>query len=524
MNQDYAMFWGETHDNTYQFADGKSGIIHTALERAATHLDFYAAAYYTAEAAAFQEGGHLSESSRKHQLIFEGWKSQERLDREWAEVQDATRALNDPGTFVTFPGYEWQGDGSSGDHNVFYTREGLPIFQVNSLAELYECLRPLQAIAIPHHTAYRPGVRGRDWSVFDETISPFSELYSIHGCSETDEEWVKMRSNSHMGPAAAAGTYQAALDRGYHLGAVCGTDNWGDMPGHFGQGRTACLATELTREAIWEAFLKRRVYGVTGDRIKLDFRIDGAPMGSCIEAAGIRDIQVKVTGSDAIDRIEILRNGRVIATHCHQGAWDLPAPGQTSRFKIRIEAGWGPRENELTVPDRVWSGELAVTGGQMLNSEPCWTSAGQGQPVLQGERAVFALLSSAKGLQYHWQNANVFEFSADPSAPLRVHLNGLEETGTVLDFARGSREMWFRDECVDLLHRVADIEPGSPERNDLYHHVAYKAKIHRPLPEAAYTAELTIEDDEPLTGEINYRARVEQRNGERAWSSPIWVR
>jgi len=137
---------------------------------------------------------------------------------------------------------------------------------------------------------------------------------------------------------------------------------------------------------------------------------------------------------------------------------------------------------------------------------------------------VFALLSSAKGLQYHWQNANVFEFSADPSAPLRVHLNGLEETGTVLDFARGSREMWFRDECVDLLHRVADIEPGSPERNDLYHHVAYKAKIHRPLPEAAYTAELTIEDDEPLTGEINYRARVEQRNGERAWSSPIWVR
>ena len=24
-------------------------------------------------------------------------------------------------------------------------------------------------------------------------------------------------------------------------------------------------------------------------------------------------------------------------------------------------------------------------------------------------------------------------------------------------------------------------------------------------------------------GEVNYRVRVEQRNGQRAWSSPIWV-
>ncbi len=518
-----SVFWGETHDNTYQFADGKSGIAHAAIERAASHLDFYAAAYYTARADAFKEGGHLSESNAQHRLIFEGWKSDERLEREWAEVQDATRCLNVPGTFVTFPGYEWQGDGSPGDHNVFYAEEGRPIFRVDTLPELYRRLRPLRAIAIPHHTAYRPGLRGRNWSVLDEKISPFSEVYSIHGCSETDEEWVKMRHNSHMGPASGPGTYQAALDRGYHLGAVCGTDNWGEMPGRFGQGRTAVLAEELTREAIWHAFRQRRVYGVTGDRIQLDFRINDARMGGCVQARGPRMVHVRVRGSDALDRIELLRNGRVIATHCHQGTWRLPEPGRKTRFKIRIEAGWGPRPNELDSPDRCWNGVLRIEGGQILAWEPCWISPGQGTPVLRKERAEFALRSAAKDLQYHWQNANVFEFDADPAAPLRIQLNGLAETGSVLDFARSSREMWFRDECVERLRQVAGVEPGSPERNDIYHHIAYKAKVHRPMPEAAYSTEWVVEDDEQFEGEINYRVRVEQRNGERAWSSPIWI-
>jgi hypothetical protein len=54
--------------------------------------------------------------------------------------------------------------------------------------------------------------------------------------------------------------------------------------------------------------------------------------------------------------------------------------------------------------------------------------------------------------------------------------------------------------------------------------MAYLSKIHRVIPEAGYSARLNIEDDMPLKGETNYRIRVEQRNGQRAWSSPIWVK
>ena len=519
----YRTFWGETHDNTYHHPDPVHRMPEV-LDAAAEHLDFYSAAYYTAHAGAFQREGHPTEQTGKQDLILEGWKDQARLDSEWAEVQDACRAAYAPGRFVTFPGYEWQGDGSSGDHNVCALREGLPIFRVATVAELYERLRGLDALAIPHHTAYRPGRRGRDWSVFDEELSPYAELFSVHGCSETDEELIGLRQNSHMGPGLAGGTYQDALDRGLHVGCIASTDNFGALAGRYGRGRMAALAAELTRESLWEAFKARRVYGVTGDRILLDFTLNGAPMGSIVRAAGKRALRVSVHGCDALDRIEILRNGRVIATHCHQGTWEPPRAGRRTRFKLRVELGWGPRANELDVPDRRWHAELALDGGRFLGCEPCWISYGQRRAQLDGAIARFQMLTGSSTVTERAQNANIFEFEAAPETPLCLLINGLEERAPVAAFAAGSRVIWYRDECVAMLRDLCSLEPGSPERDDVYHHMAYKAKVHRAMPETAWSATMEIEDDEPFDGEINYRVRVEQRNGQRAWSSPIWVR
>ena len=517
----YDLFWGETHDNTYQFSEMPFPL-EASVRRARAHLDFYAAAYYTASAEAFRPGGHLSEQAEVTQIPLEGWKPSAQLQREWAEVNDVTRSCNAPGEFVTFPGYEWQGNGSSGDHNVIARQEGLPLFEVDTLAELYDRLRDHTALAIPHHVGYRAGVRGRDWSVMDETLSPFCEIFSVHGCSETDEEWIGLRNNPHMGPGTGGSTWEDALQRGWHLGAICSTDNWGAMPGHFGRGRMACLAEELTRESLWEAFCARRVYGVTGDRIELDFTLDGQPMGSILQGSDIRKIRVNVRGSDAIDRIELLRNGRVIATHCHQGTWSIPPSGRRHRFKLRIEAGWGPRRGELPARSHSWEGKLHIKDGRIQGTEPCWVSPGQGTPRVDGDTATFTFLTPVD-LPEYWHNADVFEFDADPGSPVRIQMNERQAEATAAELAQGSRELWYKDECVSLLERHAGIEPYSPERMDVYHHLAYKVKIHRAIPEAGYTASLDVDDDEPLCGETHYRVRVEQRNGQRAWSSPIWV-
>lgn len=521
--KDFQIFWGETHHNTYQFGEQTPPLDEICRE-AAKHLDFYAAAYYTSHADAFRPGGHSTELEGAQELILEKWKEKARLTKEWAEVEEATKSHNQPGSFVTFPGYEWQGDGSWGDHNVYYRNEGLPIFRVQTIEELYNSLRGHHAIAIPHHTGYYVGRRAPNWQLCDEKISPFVEMFSVHGCSEADEEWVGLRQNSHLGPGTAGGTYQDALDQGLHLGAICSTDNWGNVPGHYGQGLMACVARELTRDSLWEAFLSRSVYGVTGDRIQLEFTVNAAPMGSIIRASRQQQVRVKVRGSDALDRIEVLRNGRVIATHCHQGTWDLPGPGVRTRFKLRIEAGWGPRPNEMALPDREWRGELFVSGGHFLNHEPCWLSPGQTAPNLDGEQATFVMRSSTQDVNKRRQNANVFEFEADPEAQVLIRINGLEERGTLHSFSSASRLMWFRDECVQMLHQRCGLEPESHEREDPYYNMAYKAKLHRAIPEVGFQAEFVIEDEEPITKEIHYRIRVEQRNGQRAWSSPIWLK
>jgi hypothetical protein len=521
VTEDYQVFWGETHHNTHQRAVVTTPFAEI-VKRARGHLDFFAAAYYTATATAFKGAGHAFEQGAS-ELIFEGWKPQDRLESEWAEVEETAREANDPGAFVTFPGYEWQGDGSSGDHNVIAFDEGLPLFHVDTIAELYECLRGRRVIAIPHHTAYRAGVRGRVWDVVDEDLSPFTEIFSIHGSSETDEELVGLRRNPHMGPGVAGGTWQDALDRGFHIGVVASTDGWGEMPGVFGRGLAAVLATDLTREALWDAFTNRRVYAVTGDRIILDFRINGAPMGSITKSTGPRKVEVSVTCSDALDRIELLRNGRVITTHCHQGTWEPVRPGRRTCVKVRVEAGWGPGMGEVNARPKRFEGRIEVDGGRVVGWEPCWVSPGQERARVSGGRADFALLSEPESVAGRWQNANVFEIETDASSEMRLSVNGLAETGAVADFAAGSREMWFRDECVAMLAERAGVVRESPERGDIYHHVAYKVKVHRAMPEAAYTARFEFEDDAPLDGEANYRIRVEERNGQRAWSSPIWV-
>lgn len=522
-DREFKVFWGEAHDNTFQF-ETMPVTLEQLYRNAASHLDFHAMAYYTACASAFQEGGHHFETNRKQNLILEGWKDQKRLDREWAEIQQASRQVYEPGSFVTFPGYEWQGDGRQGDHNIFSLQEGLPIFRVDTVEELYDRLEGYEAIAIPHHTGYRPGRRATDWSKLREDLSPFTEIFSIHGSSETDEEWIGLRHNSHMGPGQGGSTHQDALDRGLHLGAMCSTDNWGGLPGTHGRGLMAVLAEELTRESLWQAFKARRVYGVTGDRIRVDFTVNGEDMGKLIETSGKRVIRVRVIGLDALDRIEVLRNGSVIATHCHQGTWDLPRAGRRARFKIRIEAGWGPRPDEMDVAERNWTGELRVPGGMMTGFEPCWITPGQGRPDLRGDHASFAMRSSTRTLNHHSQNANVFEFEGDMGDTLGVTMNGMKEMDSIANLCRASRTMWFRDECIGMLEREAGIRPGSPERDDIYWSLAFKVKIHRVIPQSAYTAEFSYEDDEPLEGEANYRVRVEQRNAQRAWSSPIWVR
>ena len=51
-------------------------------------------------------------------------------DAFWHELNRLTAEFDVPGRFVCVPGYEWSGNtGMGGDRNIFYRREGRPIFR-----------------------------------------------------------------------------------------------------------------------------------------------------------------------------------------------------------------------------------------------------------------------------------------------------------------------------------------------------------------------------------------------------------
>ena len=540
-HDNYRVYWGDTHHHTYHDPNPKTAVA-DILAFAGTHMDFYGGAYYTGVSSTIPltnglevptdepEDGHPHESLAANTISWKGpfvesLKSPELLLKEWKDFQGITAACNRPGEFVVFPGYEWQGNGRCGDHNVLHKQEGQPIDVPQTLTELYSCLKGREAIAIPHHTAYRVGFRAPTWAACNESISPYAEVFSVHGCSETDEEWIGLRQNSYMGPGVSGGTYQEALDQGLHLGAICSTDNSTGMPGYWGHGLMACLARQLTRQSLWEAFLARRVYGVTGDRIELDFTCNGAVMGSILEPSAARKIRVAVCGADAIDRIEILRNGRVIATHCHQGSWDHVPAGASSRYKLRIEMGWGPGAGTIPVGSRRWEGQLSIQGGRILGWEPCWISRDQRVLRCDSEKLQFSMLSRQEYVSRESQGAIICEFEATPEATLILRLNGQEIRNSVGAFAAGSHLLGYADELIERFQKVTGLTPKEVPRSDaLYYVYSHKAKLHRAIPAAGYTAIFEITDDEPLQTETHYRVRVEQRNGQRAWSSPIWIR
>jgi len=510
---DYHLYWGDSHANLHHHHINEEQLA-SSLNWAKEILDFWPLAYYPMAMYPIKS------------FVVEDWRSAEEVDHDWKMICELAAKNDSPGKFVIFPGYEWQGDGTSGDHNVFFLEDYPPLIRCSKLRDLYDEIRRrnLKAFAIPHHCAYIPGVRSKDWDVHDEEISPFAEIFSVHGCSESDEEWIGLRSNRNMGPGCSGGTIVDGLNRGYKFGIICSNDSHEGLSGVHGWGLMAAYAKELTRQSLWEAFTERRVYGVSGDRIELDFTVDSAPMGAVIRKRGPVRTLTRVRCTDALDRIELLRNNRLIATHCHDGTWDIPTDREGFRCKLRVEVGWNT--SPKLIPDRPpidWQCEIKLTDGKIVSAEKCWKTVGQWLGRTGGSRCEFGFHTLAEHAGGLHTEATVFELETTPNAQLTVDIRGKTISTSVAEGMRRSRIVHFMEENADFVKRTYGLDPWDLPRNDRLYYLGPKAKIHRIIPENGFVGELDFVDDNPPAGTNHYRVRVTQRNGQVAWSSPIWV-
>lgn len=444
----------------------------------------------------------------------------------WRQLGKLVKKHHEPGKCVLFAGYEWHGDRTKyGDHNVIYRTNDGELLDCHALVELYDSLRFGDALAIPHHTAYyNQGGRGKDWDIFDETLSPVMEVFSRHGCSEGAQSGGGLVRNQSMGPDVAGGSYQDALARGLKVGVIGSNDGFG-LPGRWGAGRAAVLARELTRDAIFEALSARRCYAVTGDRILLDVRINDQPMGSTVQAGSEIDVDVDVTCSDALDRIELIHNNVAADTYCHSGKWEAAAY-EEGRFKVRIEAGWGPGAHYgFDVDDQQWDLRLELDGGQILGVEKCWSYPG-GRIVAQDDTTcLWRLVTHRRWSNYVDQAVQgmVFEIAGSQEAKLTVTEKDFTVTATVGQLLAGAQLASLTEECKRRIAERFGLVPEELDNHDLYHHNARKIKLHRAVPQTAYRVSHCFKNVKLADGVNFFYVRVSQANGQKAWSSPVWV-
>jgi hypothetical protein len=227
----------------------------------------------------------------------------------WAQTQKWCRQWHEPGRFVTILGFEtnirWH-------HNIYLYEDHAPIIESLKngdsrvpIPALLDYLKGRSAITQLHHTGWGFDMRLR----YPDTCK-LIEIYSMHGLSELYEpenplsfENQRHRPNSRVGPYYARDAW--ALGQRFFT--------HGSSDNHFGQAGvrynsiTGMMTDQLTRKAILDALSKGLCYATTGERILLDFRVNGRPMGSEFVAEKGKPLTfyLEVHGTDDLAEVSV---------------------------------------------------------------------------------------------------------------------------------------------------------------------------------------------------------------------------
>ncbi len=492
----FNIYFGDIHNhNSVGYAKGS---LERSFDIARNHLDFY-----TLTPHAQWHDIQVMEGDR--QLHWEhGFK---RTAEQWQNVQKITAAYNDPGSFVTFSGYEWHSS-YYGDYCLFSMEDSLPLEYFSNLESLQKYAKEHGILIIPHHPGYLEGRRGANFTFLNTEVSPVLEIYSEHGNAESvDGPFPYIRHS--MGGRWAKNTLQDALALGHRIGVMASTDDHLGYPGAYGQGLVAVLANDLSRKSIFDAVKARRTYAVSGDRIKLNFRLNGHVMGEEIPYANKREITVDASGWDKIDRIEILKNNRVIKRQfpidnkVTDSSWDKPV-------LVRIEMGWGPW-NDLNL-SRIcdWETNVEISNGKLIEIYPCFQSG----PFSETKRNRITDKTD-NGFSVETYTSRKQAFMENPTNAVVLRISGNPETKITLNLQKPV-EMKVSKTLNELTENNAVFFTGEfPAESFIFHPVVFSDH---------YSTRFEFTDTSEKQEELNwYYVRVIQINGQMAWSSPIWV-
>ncbi|MEO4042275.1 DUF3604 domain-containing protein [Hoeflea sp. CAU 1731] len=438
-------------------------------------------------------------------------------DAFWDELNRLTAAFDAPEEFVALPGYEWSGNTAlGGDRNVFFPDEGRTI------------RRSSHALIEDSDTADTDCTTARElFKAFADNNESDVVCYAHCGGRYADIGFAHDgRFEKSVEVHSSWGTFEwllhDALKLGYRVGVVANSDGHKGRPGasypgagKFGAigGLTCFNMPELTRSALLDCMRKRRHYGTTGGDagrmaigLTAAFNTPGnlyhddpalgpaefcsateAMMGDIVHLPkGQMQISVSVDTSSPIIRVDIFNGLDLVETVRPYSAVDLGK---------RIRLHWEGAEYRGRFREVIWDGSAGVEGNSIVQAKPVnFLNRDKTLSLVSESEIAWKALTTGNfgGVDLLLSNSKAGALSVEtPLSSFEIPIAeiGLEDT--------------LFDVSADLprfikLYRLPDINP------------------HCSL-SFTRTIDLKPEGDNPVY------IRVEQEDGTRAWTSPIYV-
>lgn len=407
----------------------------------------------------------------------------------WAKLQTLTQRLNQPGTFVTIPGYEWSGNtGVGGDRNVFFLQEGEQIQRsshalVSDLADEWsDCYTSNDLFA---------ALANRDAFVLAHVGGRYSDL------SLDEPAAVVQAVEVH----SAWGTFEwllhDALRLGMRPGVMANSDGHKGRPGasypgasKFGSygGLTCFYCAELSREALFECVRNRCHYGTTGARIIVEVSVEcggvAGVMGDLLVGPdATADLVLHVVGTAPVERIDFFHGTDLVST---------VRPYSTDDSSRRIRIQWEGAEYRGRGRETVWDGYLELEGNSLTSLTPVNFWNPDKKVTQQNSRRV------------EWQS-----ITTGGCVGIDLYMD---------DPGRGT--MQLRTPLVE-----AEIAIGNIGYEDTVFDaggLGRALRVYR-LPEAETSLQVSLKQRFNLnSGDNPLYVRVTQQDGHRAWSSPVY--
>lgn len=346
------IYWGDLHGHS-KLSDGRgSPEEYYRYAHDEAHLDFCALTDEIDHAPASRTGVMTEES--------------------WTGIKQVTKAFHKPGEFVTFLGLKrpvpsWD-ERTPGTVAIYYKGDSGPLAaskhpprdwlrpgavrSVEEMEQLWAALKGTACLTVILHSG--SARQGFAWSKASPKYAfDGIEVYSKWGSCEAPGAPFPISDGVGRG-SRSGGTAHDALNAGFRLAFLGGSGTYFSMPGanvwendwanalrYEKSGLTAVSAAELTREAVFTALKNRSCYATTGERIQLEFEVNGQGMGSVVAGAERLRLHARVRGTREVKRVEVFRNGEV--AHRKIGGreevelyLDEPAPAVATWYYARV--------------------------------------------------------------------------------------------------------------------------------------------------------------------------------------------